>query len=319
MSRRRRRRPYPAEFPDASPRSSRPRGSTAGWLLLGLVIGLAFALFYAWVLNPVVYTDATPARLSEIYRKEYILLVSRSYASNQDWAQAESRLARLEDPNLPVTVRSLLDAEVRAQSDPELIRQLATLAQQLGVEGQAVAIFAPTLPPDNLLPTPTVALALQETAVSLTPTEPITATATPTLLPTPSATPPPTRAATATPQPNYRLLNQEQICADEDVSRIEVVTVDAFLNDLPGVEVLVTTQDESSHFFTGFKPELGVGYGDFSMSAGDSYSVVLAEGSPEVSGLRIEDCDNGTAGGWRLTFQNLLFGATATPEAEETP
>ncbi len=317
MSRRRRRRPYQTESPDDAKQSAKQRGSTAGWLLLGLVIGLAFALYYAWVLNPVVYTDAQPSRLSEAYQREYILLVSQSYASNQNWAQAESRLAQLEDPNLAQTVRGLLDAEVKAQSNPELIRQLATLARQLGVEGQAVAIFAPTPPPDNLLPTPTVALALQETAVAITQTETITATAA--LPPTPSATPRPTRAATATPQPNYRLLDQEQICTDEDVNRIEVVTVDAFLNDLPGVKVLVNAQDENSHFFTGFKPEVGIGYGDFAMSPDSSYSILLADGSPEVSGLRIENCATGFAGGWRLTFQNLIFGATATPEAEATP
>ena len=317
MSRRRRRRQ--SESPDSGSQPGKQRGSTAGWLLLGLIIGLAFALYYAWVLNPVVYTDANPSRLSEAYQREYILLVSQSYASNQNWAQAESRLARLEDSNLGQTVSGLLDAEVKAQGNPDLIRQLATLARQLGVEGQAVAIFAPTPPPDNLLPTPTVALALQETAVAITQTETITATATPTPSPIPSATPPPTRAATATPQPNYRLLDQEQICTDEDVNRIEVITVDAFLNDLPGIKVLVNAQDEDSHFFTGFKPDTGIGYGDFEMAPDNSYSIVLAEGSPEVSGLRIENCANGFSGGWRLTFQNLIFGATATPEAEATP
>ena len=291
--------------------------SPAGWLLIGLVAGLALALYYAWVLNPVVYTNANPSRLSDSYQREYLFLVSQSYAADGDWAKAEWRLAQLSDPNLAQSVSDLLDAEVKAQNNPELIRNLATMARQLGVQGQAVAIFAPTLPPSDLLPTPTIASALQaDTAV--TATNVITPTATQPATPIPSATPPPTRAATATPQPNYRLLDQTVLCSDENITRIEVITVDAFLNEMAGVEVLVTTQDTTDRFFTGFKPTIGIGYGDFEMAGDSSYSVVLAEGSPEVSGLTIETCDSGLAGGWRLTFQNLIFGATPTPTAEDS-
>ncbi|MCP5097987.1 MAG: hypothetical protein GY943_20760, partial [Chloroflexi bacterium] len=56
-----------------------------------------------------------------------------------------------------------------------------------------------------------------------------------------------------------------------------------------------------------------LGAGDFSMETAVSYTILLAEGSQEVSGLRVEPCDDGFAGGWQLTFQNLRFGATPTP------
>jgi hypothetical protein len=45
-----------------------------------------------------------------------------------------------------------------------------------------------------------------------------------------------------------------------------------------------------------------------------SYIVRLAEGSPEISGLRLESCPGGLDGGWRLTFQNLIFEVD-TPES----
>lgn len=324
MSRRRRqqKRPYSAENPsnrvngvDPNPRQHSP----AGWLFIGVVLGLALSLYYAWVINPVVYTNANPERLSEAYQRDYIVLVSQSYAQNDNWAEAEWRLAQLRDPNLVQTVGNLLDAEVKAQNNPELIRNLATMARQLGVQGQAVAIFAPTLPPNDLLPTPTIAAGLiEETAVSvsdiLTPTA-----AQPLATSIPTATPIPTRVATATPQPNYRLLDQVALCEGENITHIEVVTVDAFLNEIAGVEVLVATQENIDHFFTGFKPEKSIGYGDFEMERETSYSVKIADGSPEVSGLRIETCDSGLAGGWRLTFQNLIFGATPTPTIDEEP
>jgi hypothetical protein len=99
------------------------------------------------------------------------------------------------------------------------------------------------------------------------------------------------------------------------VTRIEVETLDALLNQLPGVEVIVRWDGGEDHFFTGFKPEQGDGYGDFTMTPGVSYSVMLVDGSPEISGLRIEPCDNGRDGGWRLSFQNLRI-VLETPEAE---
>jgi hypothetical protein len=76
----------------------------------------------------------------------------------------------------------------------------------------------------------------------------------------------------------------------------------------------VTWEGGEDHFFTGFKPALGVGYGDFEMEPGISYTIQLADGSPEISGLRIEPCEDGADGGWWLTFQNLRVRLTATPE-----
>ncbi|MCA9969168.1 MAG: hypothetical protein KC425_03080, partial [Anaerolineales bacterium] len=124
----------------------------------------------------------------------------------------------------------------------------------------------------------------------------------------------PTQTATPTPQPDFRLLDQERVCADEPAPRIEVVTFDALLNELPGIEVWVTWQGGEDRFFTGFKPAEGPGYADFTMAPDLSYTVVLAAGSPEVSGLRIEPCAAGQAGGWRLTFQNVRLALTPTAE-----
>jgi hypothetical protein len=94
--------------------------------------------------------------------------------------------------------------------------------------------------------------------------------------------------------------------------------VDAFLQPLPGVEVIVEWDEGQDHFFTGFIPEQGLGYGDFLMSPEVSYSVFVEEGSPVVSGLRIEDCEadeGGLPGGWRLSFQNTdVVQETPTPE-----
>lgn len=293
MSRRKRRR----QLPYNSAHDGRPfwqRISTPGWLFIGLVLGLGVGLYYAWVVDPIVYVDSGPSRLSEAEKAEYIFLVSQSYAVDGNWAMAQQRLAALEDPNLPQTVNNLLENYVRNLEAPNALRNMANLAQQVGAEGGAVAIFAPT---PELVPTPTLAQQTLPTPIpspTLVPTEPVEVT------PSPSPTLPPTREVTEV----YELLNQERLC-DTAVPQIAVITQDVFAEDLPGVEVHVVWSNGRDRFYTGFKPEVGAGYGDFTMEPDTSYTVFLPEGSPEVSGLRLEPCPDGSDGGWQLTFQKL--------------
>lgn len=300
-SRRRRRRSNWEEtavspaYPDTPP----SRISPTSLLLMGLIIGLGLGLYYAWIVDPVIFVDASPARLSESYREEYLYLVSQSFAASGNWPQAQARLDALDDPNLPETLNALLEKYLRTQQPSQVIKNMAELAQQAGSEGAVVALFAPT-PAGGLAPAPT--------ATPTAPTAPTPAplpTFTPTRTPAPTLTPTPTLLPSPTPQPAYRLLNQERLCGPSAMPHIEVITYDALLNELPGVEVLVSWEGGTDNFFTGFKPQRGPGYGDFTMTAGVSYAVQLVDGSPLVSGLRIEPCAGGADGGWRLSFQNL--------------
>lgn len=296
--------------------SGAPRVSAASFVLLGLLLGLAGGLFYAWVISPVVYTDASPARLNEEHIEEYLFLVSESYALTGDWEETVERLAALELEDLEQRVAQLFEQSLREGRPAPQVRNLAFLTQRLGGDSPALSLFAPTPQPPPVTPT--------EASAAPTPTA--------TLLPTPSATPPPTRTppptltpsptprASATPQPDFQLLSQERVCDEEaPAPRIEVLALDAEMEPLAGVEVLVTWEGGADRFFTGFRPDVSPGYGDFSMSPDASYSVALAAGSPTVSGLRIEPCapsEGGLQGGWRLTFQNV---ADEEPTATPTP
>jgi hypothetical protein len=305
MARSRRRRQRPVELDNGS---FLDRISATSLLFVGLVIGLAGGLYYAWIVAPVVYVEAGPARFSPQHKVEYIYLVSQSYAIEGSWERAQERLAALDDPEIAQSVTTLLETYLRQQKPAAEIENLAKLAQQLGAQGPAVALFAPTPLSGAATSTPTAP-----------PILPPTATATPTSLPT--QTPLPTLTATSTPRPSatprliYRLLSQQRVCRRDNAGpMIEVITQDALLEPLPGVEVLVGWDGGSDRFFTGFKPEQGPGYGDFTMRPDVSYTVRLADGSPEVSGLRSEPCSNGADGGWELVFQNLTVRTTTTPE-----
>lgn len=296
-----------------------PRVSAASFLLLGLLVGLAGGLFYAWVLSPVVYTDASPARLDESYTETYLFLVSESYALTGNWEEAQERLAVLASEDVDQRVARLFEQSLREGRPAAQVRNLAFLTQQLGGESPALSLFGPTPQPPPVTPTQAPA-AMTPTATLLptpSPTSPPTRTPPPTL--TPSATP----QATPTSQPDFRLLSQERVCDEEaPAPRIEVLVLDAEEEPLPGIEVVISWEGGSDRFFTGFRPDVSPGYGDFLMAPDVSYSVLLAAGSPTISGLRIEPCtasEGGLEGGWRLTFQNVAVEeATATPTLTPT-
>jgi hypothetical protein len=71
---------------------------------------------------------------------------------------------------------------------------------------------------------------------------------------------------------------------------------------------VVTWEGGFDHFYTGLKPDLGRGYGDFTMTAGIEYTLHLAE-SPSITieGLTVEPCGaglNSYPGSWLLVFRH---------------
>ncbi|MGH2538239.1 MAG: hypothetical protein ACRDHL_12650 [Candidatus Promineifilaceae bacterium] len=290
----------------------RPRLAAASLALIGLLIGGGLGLAYAWIVDPINYVAANPARLSAEAKEEYILLVSQSLAAVGDWEQARQRLNALEDPRLTATVTELLERSLRAGRPADMLRNLAYLAERLGVEGQAVAIFQP--PPAGGRPSPTAEATEATPAPPPTPRPSRSPTASP--APSPSSTPAPQPSPTV--EPVYRLLSQQPLCLPTGpAGRIEVVVLDGLLEPVPGIEVRIAWEGGSDRFYTGFQPERGPGYGDFAMQPEVSYSAWLAAGSPVISGLRLETCSQdlgGFAGGWHLTFQS-----TAGDEPAPTP
>jgi hypothetical protein len=273
----------------------------ASLLLFGLIIGLAAGLYYAWMVEPVTYVAAGPARLSEENQGEYILMVSQSYAVDGDWERAKERLDLLGDPNIADTVSSQLEQYLRDGRPADNLNMLATIAGKLGARSPVVSLFVPEdVDPAILTP--------REVGVSPTMTLLPTATSTSRATRSATASPTPTDEPSTTPVPVYRLLKQEKICRrNTPIPLIEVAVYDAFLDPIQGMEVIVKWDEGSDHFFTGYHPGIGEGFGDFTMDPETVYSVELAAGSIPVGGFQIENCGTelgGLAGGWRLTYQS---------------
>ena len=257
-----------------------------GWLplLVGIALGLVVGLYYSWIVNPVEYVDTAPASLREDFKSDYIALIASAYAYSGDLVRAEVRLSLFPDPNPAVTLSQLAQ------------KRLATGRPQS--ETQALALLAAAL---GDRPTPLASSPIQVSATLPSPEEP-------TLPPTLTPRPPPTRTPTATPGAPFELLDREKVCdPDLHAPLIQVEVLDAADRPVPGVEVLVVWDAGQDHFFTGLKPELGLGYGDFTMNEGVIYTLQLTKSETPITGLMVEDCvgDEGDLYpcSWLLTFQ----------------
>jgi hypothetical protein len=256
------------------------------WLpiLLGLVIGLAIGLYYSWVINPVEFVETSPGSMRDDFKADYLALIASAYAYSGDLARAEARIAIFQELNPALTFSQLAQKRLAMGRPQSETRAIALMAAALGDR-----------------PTPVASVPAQTKVIS---PSPIKSTQAPTRTPLP----PPTRTPSPTPGAPFELLDQEKVC-DPDLYAplIQVVVIDAVGRAIPGVEVLVVWDTGQDHFFTGLKPELGLGYGDFAMTEGVIYTVQVLKSETPITGLTAEDCfgdgDELFPGSWLLTFQ----------------
>ena len=163
----------------------------------------------------------------------------------------------------------------------------------------------------SLTPDPTSNVTTAVTVTSSTVTENINTISPGTPLVTKTSgstyTPLPTRTATSTPGATFVLESRELVCNPNlGESLIQILALDAADQPVPGVEVVITWESGEDHFFTGLKPELGLGYADFNMTAGTTYTLRLAEGGQPIPGLTPSECEseegNRYWGAWLLIF-----------------
>jgi hypothetical protein len=252
--------------------------------LLAMAAGLGGGLFYTWVLDPIEYENVAPDSLYIEDKMVYLALIGDLYAYDQDQAAAKARLAELDVKANGQAVADLIEQYLDGGGQPEAVRNLARLAADLGASGGVLLVF-------GAMPTPSPAI-------------------TPTTVSLPGASPTPLMSAT--PAPSFRLVEQTTICADPGrPGKIKVWVRDAEGNELAGVEVVTSWATGEDRFFTGLRPDLGVGYGDFDMSPHIEYDVALAGFRGDVARGLSADLSPGTcpAGSqaldWRLTFQQM--------------
>jgi len=249
-------------------------------LLIGLLLGVVGGLTYAWAIDPVEFVGSSPAALHSDVQADYLTLIASAYAATGDLPRAQVRLGLFPGPDAAETLGALAQARLASGRPASEAQALALLAGDLGVRPS---------PPPGL--TPRIA-----TVVPI---------ASPTITRTPSPRPSPT--VTLTPGAPFQVDRRELECdATLRVPRIRLLVLDAAGQGVPRIEVLVLWDTGQDHFYTGLKPELGNGYGDFTMSEGVTYTVRLAESGALVTGVETEPCVDESGGvypgSWWLVF-----------------
>lgn len=153
--------------------------------------------------------------------------------------------------------------------------------------------------------------------LSITPSSTVasTPTARPTHTPRPTLTP----TVTPAPEPRYGLVQQSRICPatpDSEVSggqvsggQVRITVLDQEGEQQPNVELLLRWSEGEDRAFTGLKPEIGMGYADFLVAAGQSYQVgVIGIESDVVQGIVADECigegmEKGQIASWEIVFQ----------------
>lgn len=276
------------------------------WIALaaGLLIGLVAGLLYAWVFNPVEYTDVSPDRLNADDQQAYVLLVAEAYMQDRDVERARRRLERLDLGSATDLAAAEADDALLRGEDPMRVQALATLAEALGAAPLAADVFSgtavPTATPGTPEPTPTDTL------------EPVIPTDSPTLTPTLVI---PTTTPDLFPQTELGLLDRQITCEGGNAAgRIEVTVRGDDGQGIPAVEVVVAWAGGEEHFFTGLKPEIGPGYADFQMAENQLYTLTLVDRAAPVSGIDSTPCTT-EAGGTSLPTYRLTF----TPTGDGAP
>jgi hypothetical protein len=280
------------------------------YLLTGLILGVILGLLYAWVVSPVVYVDAGPYSLREDFKDQYRLLVALAYLADHNFPRAQKRLDQLDDPEIAKTIAMQAQRAV-ADDRPELeTRALGQLSVALGGGPTPAVSSQPVIntstPQFTATSTPTPVLANPTGSPSTESAEQTPASRTL----EPSTTPLPTRTPTATTGAPFVLQEQTLVCSPAQLTPLlQVIVLDSAGQQVPGMEVIVTWEGNEEHFFTGLKPELGLGYADFAISPDQVYALRLADGGQPVSDLAASECEGEGGdryyGSWMLVFSAI--------------
>jgi len=280
-------------------------------LAVALAAGVGLGLVYSWVISPVQIVDTAPDALHADAQADYVQLVARAYGVDNDLGRARTRLALL-GIGEPAEAVTALAQRLAAEGMPQAqVQAVARLAAALGA-GPATttppAVAQATASLDPLAETSgTPGAAISETLAPST-TPGITPEPTDTVIPSITPRLVATRTPTATPPGAFDFIGRQAVCDPAlEAPLIQVIAENADGEPVPGVEVVVTWEGGFDHFYTGLKPDLGRGYGDFAMTASIVYTVHLAESpSLTITGLSVEQCGTGFSSypsTWLLVFR----------------
>ena len=286
------------------------------YLLTGLVIGIVLGLVYAWLIAPQGTQDTSPASLQPEFKDQYRAMIAAAFVATGNLPRAEARLALLGDSDSVIALSEQAQRTLGEGGSPIEAQALGLLAVALGPEDASSlpTLDASTTPtgvqntgtPQAATPQPEATEINSEPTSTATVSQPTDQTpqATRTIIST--ATPLPTRTPTATSGSPFVLQSNTFVC-DPNLPNplIQVIAEDSDGDPLPGEKIITTWEEGEDHYFTGLKPELGLGYADYLMTPGLVYQVRMSGGGQTVPDITPAECE--TEGGQRYWGSWLLI------------
>ncbi len=272
-------------------------------VLLGLILGIAGGLLWAWMVDPRVEFNTEPWQLQPADRASYIVGVALSYSYDGDLNRAIERLLTLRSKGDPIqevadtACQLATTGYVDSSSGLRAIRAMMTFYQ---LQGRTSC--ADTLIPAVDQPTPVIEIAVG----TPTPPPPATKTPTPESVLRPTSTPPPPVIPTAVPRSSYTIAVIRTYCDSELSGLIEVRVQDSGGDGIPGQAIRVRWDNGENTFYTGLKPERGPEYADFAMEAGKNYTVEMTGQSDPSQPLEASPCTT-NSGAAAITSYQIFF------------
>jgi hypothetical protein len=263
------------------------------YLLTGLILGLTLGLIYAWVISPVSQVDTHPSSLRADYKDIYRSLISRAFLANNNLPRAKARLELLKDDDPAMALAAQAQRFLAEGGDNETALILANLSAGL----------QSTTARENTPQPPSAAENITETSSAAeegSPQESQQRTAIPSQLPDSTPSPSPTES------PPFILQDSWPICDPTlGESLIQITATNAAGEGIPGVEILISLgTDPKETFYTGLKPDLGLGYADYSAEPGLTYQLEIPESGLIISDIEVPTCqtesDQSYWGSWEI-------------------
>jgi len=272
-----------------------------GVLIVGLILGLAAGLLYTWVISPPEYYDTYPPLLEKSYRADWIQMTVLAYGAEGNWNRTQLRLQGLPEAEIRPIAATALDQAVAAGRPLVMLQRMAKLAAFYGIDTPAVHIYTGA---DSTAPTPAPTPTTQAIPPTIAPT-PTAAAPTNTPLPAPTLT---NGTPIATALNEFHIVSQTLTCTSSAHIAVSLVlshTITVRRREevewlpLPGREIWLLWEDGADRAVTGFNPEMGLGYADFTVAPGRVYKLYIdvPSGAP-ISTLQVEPCTADEGEGW---------------------
>lgn len=268
------------------------------YLLTGIVIGIVLGLFYAWKIQPAQYIDAAPDALSREFKDQFRIMIAKAYLANGDPVRARARLELLGSGDLFQALSEQAQRTLAQDNQSEEARALGILAIELG----KIRDMGDSELFSGMIATPGVMTTNTAPSINSATQPAIFQTSTPTpdasiVLVTP----------TSISADLFILQSLEKICEPRpDKALFQIQAMDKNNQPVPGVLIILSSEQGDERFYTGLSPDKGLGYAEFSPAPGVIYSLRLEEDGIPIQDLTIAECQDSSGelypGLWLFQF-----------------